>query len=43
MLNETLHTKKINKFANEIIRNDKIKIVTIAGHHHQERQLFLKN
>ncbi|WP_177162241.1 uridine kinase [uncultured Fusobacterium sp.] len=31
MLNETLHTKKINKFANEIIKNDKIKIVTIAG------------
>lgn len=31
MLNETLHTKKINRISNEIIRNDKIKLVTIAG------------
>ncbi|MCI6153233.1 MAG: nucleoside kinase [Fusobacterium perfoetens] len=31
MLNETLHSKKINKISNEIIENKDIKIVTIAG------------
>lgn len=31
MLNETLHTKKINKISNDIIKNKKIKVVTIAG------------